>query len=439
MPFYVLSSISYLKDNVYKFGYSSKTKEDLLKQYECSKRTIIDPFILEWWNINSSINKEKIIHNILCNNYKNIIKNIKGEWYRCNSLFCFLKTIDMEINKLENKLQNEVDYKKDDNEESKNKDIICEIRNNNIYKYYRKELQILIKYEYILKLFNIKELKINMKYKKEFYKIVFIENDSEYIRFDFLMKYIDNNEIKYLKFKNEIIKKVNYHIKDYILNINILNLKIIINITNLISIKNVLPIIIVSNFVELEEIKIKESYPYINEGYQEKYKDRFDSSSLDYINNNKNLIYIQNIKSLNKLNNSYIIVKKLEIDRINVKITFKDNKEIELSVDEYKKYVKKNIDYKHGRLYGQKSIIDIYNENIIKTTKILHYSFKIAILNNINDTNFSEEYYLLDLENDNLAELIINDDIFSSILLYTEEKLIRTHKYILYQLFYNEC
>lgn len=34
MPYYILSNYSYIKDNKYKFGYSSKSKDELLRQYE---------------------------------------------------------------------------------------------------------------------------------------------------------------------------------------------------------------------------------------------------------------------------------------------------------------------------------------------------------------------------------------------------------------------
>lgn len=59
MPFYIISNESYVKDNIYKFGYSSKSKEELLKQYSKNKRLIINPFILKWWNVEGSIKEEK--------------------------------------------------------------------------------------------------------------------------------------------------------------------------------------------------------------------------------------------------------------------------------------------------------------------------------------------------------------------------------------------
>lgn len=50
----------HIKVNVYKFGYSSKSKNELLKQYEKNKRTIPNSFILQWWD-EGSLKNEKII------------------------------------------------------------------------------------------------------------------------------------------------------------------------------------------------------------------------------------------------------------------------------------------------------------------------------------------------------------------------------------------
>lgn len=76
MPFYVLSCLSCIKNNEYKFGFSTKTKEELLKQYEQNKRVIPKPFILKWWDIQGSLSIEKNIHKILCNTYN--IEKITG-------------------------------------------------------------------------------------------------------------------------------------------------------------------------------------------------------------------------------------------------------------------------------------------------------------------------------------------------------------------------
>lgn len=47
MPYYIISSESCVKNNEYKFGYSSKSKHELLRQYEKNKRVIPNPFILK--------------------------------------------------------------------------------------------------------------------------------------------------------------------------------------------------------------------------------------------------------------------------------------------------------------------------------------------------------------------------------------------------------
>lgn len=47
MSFYILSSLSYIKNNEYKFGFSSKSEKELLYQYEKNKRLIPNPFILK--------------------------------------------------------------------------------------------------------------------------------------------------------------------------------------------------------------------------------------------------------------------------------------------------------------------------------------------------------------------------------------------------------
>lgn len=96
MPFYIISNESYVKDNIYKFGYSSKSKEELLMQYSKNKRLIINPFILKWWNVEGSIKEEKKIHNILGDS-KNITR-INNEWYKCHDLFLFMFIINEQIN-----------------------------------------------------------------------------------------------------------------------------------------------------------------------------------------------------------------------------------------------------------------------------------------------------------------------------------------------------
>lgn len=100
MPLYILSNKSYIKDNLYKFGYSKKNKEELLFQYKKNKRIIVEPFIIKWWDIESCIKIEKKIHSLL-NKNKNI-ENTYGEWYRCNKLSYLLEIINEEIIKNHN-------------------------------------------------------------------------------------------------------------------------------------------------------------------------------------------------------------------------------------------------------------------------------------------------------------------------------------------------
>lgn len=106
MPFYILSTESSVKNNEYKFRYSSKTKDELLFQYSKNKRTIVNPFILEWWNKSAKIKDEKKIHNILRNTYG--IYNILGEWYRCNTLLYLLTRINIEIEKIKPENKNNI-------------------------------------------------------------------------------------------------------------------------------------------------------------------------------------------------------------------------------------------------------------------------------------------------------------------------------------------
>lgn len=95
MPFYVITNESYIKNNYYKFGYSSKNKEELLKQYEKNKRYIINPFIINWWDIKGSIKDEKEVHKILRKNIN--ICCFNSEWYKCNNLIYLLFIINEQI------------------------------------------------------------------------------------------------------------------------------------------------------------------------------------------------------------------------------------------------------------------------------------------------------------------------------------------------------
>lgn len=95
MPLYLLSNCSYIKDNIFKFGYSKKKYDELLLQYTKNKRTIVNPFIIKWWNIESCIKIEKEIHRNLKKDSN--IENISSEWYKCKSLSYIIKKIDDEI------------------------------------------------------------------------------------------------------------------------------------------------------------------------------------------------------------------------------------------------------------------------------------------------------------------------------------------------------
>lgn len=106
MPYYILSNVSYIKNNEYKFGYSSKRKYELLNQYEKNKRLITNPFILQWWDVKGYIKEEKIIHKIL-RKYDNI-EHISSEWYKCDNLLYFIKIIDKEISNIKKKNENDI-------------------------------------------------------------------------------------------------------------------------------------------------------------------------------------------------------------------------------------------------------------------------------------------------------------------------------------------
>lgn len=106
MPYYILSTVSCIKNNEYKFGYSSKSKYELLNQYEKNKRLITNPFIVQWWNVKGSIKEEKIIHKIL-RKYNNI-EHISSEWYKCDNLLYFIKIIDKEISNIKKNNENDI-------------------------------------------------------------------------------------------------------------------------------------------------------------------------------------------------------------------------------------------------------------------------------------------------------------------------------------------
>lgn len=83
----------------------------------------------------------------------------------------------------------------------------------------------------------------------------------------------------------------------------------------------------------------------------------------------------------------------------------------------------------------EKKFSDICNGKIVKTSKILYYSFDIALLDcNINNTE--KTYNLLDLDDENIFDLILDDKIYSNIIICLNNKCNTIKKYVLYQLLY---
>lgn len=119
MPYYILSNESCVKNNEYKFGFSSKNKDELLKQYEKNKRVISNPFVLKWWENAGSLKNEKEIHKKLRNTYS--ITSTSGEWYKCLDLLYFMLFIDDQIknknmiNENVNKVNKNTEYEKEIN------------------------------------------------------------------------------------------------------------------------------------------------------------------------------------------------------------------------------------------------------------------------------------------------------------------------------------
>lgn len=67
--------------------------------------------------------------------------------------------------------------------------------------------------------------------------------------------------------------------------------------------------------------------------------EKFESSSKKYVQENEKTIYGILGK---KLKVDYFVIKRIYIDKIKIKIQYSD-KYIELSPDEYKEYIKKNM------------------------------------------------------------------------------------------------
>lgn len=411
MPIYVISSNSYIKVNVYKIGYSSKNINELLSQYEKSKRTIPNPFLIQWWN-EGSLKNEKYIHNILRNIYK--IENIDGEWYKCDNLLYLLTIINNEIFNIK-KIEN--------NERIKNaSNIIIHNLNNE-----KNKTNILIKCKYILSLFNIQKIKLDKKYIKNVESDILIINDIEYLTYNFLMLYITNNKIKYKKYKSYIIEDINKSIKNNILNLDKIYFNNLIKITNRINFINLdLPIINISKIIELDKLNV--DLYFLNNlkkiNIYSSFKKDFELSSKEYIKINEKSIYNTIV---GYLNNEYFILENIKIDEIKIKVYYEDTNKI-LSISEYIK----NINYK--------CLNDTNNKTIIKSSKVLYYSFKIVLLNNIDkNVKINETYNLLDLDNINISTLFSKNKIkemFCDRLIYSNGKNINIKNYTLYQLLY---
>jgi hypothetical protein len=248
--------------------------------------------------------------------------------------------------------------------------------------------------------------------------------------------------------------EINKDIKNYVININLQYFNTFIKTLDIKRInKNNFPVINISDHVDVEEIEID---PYYIDNMKSTGHDnyvfmkKFNSSSKKYIQDNEETIY----KILSKeLKINYFVIKRIYIDRINIKIHYKKNY-LELSIDEYKEYIEKNIENNiNCKKYGEsvkidpgyymcfikdeyeKNFLEIYNSKIIKTSKILHYSFDIGVLdNNIDKTE--KTYKLLDLDNEDIFNLILEDKIYSNIIICLNNKYSTIKKYVLYQLLY---
>lgn len=392
MPFYIISNESYVKDDKYKFGFSSKSKHELLNQYEKNKRIIPNPFILKWWDDEGSIKKEKQIHNIL-NNIYNVSQS--GEWYKCNDLLYIMKIIDEIINNIDGKIKkcffNVLNQKgsRFDNEKS-----IINIININ------KKQKILINYYYIINLFNIQE------YKKMFDTITFNIDGKKYIEYEFFLWYIDNNIIKDDFFIKSFINNINDIIKDYIFNIDITGFRIII--------KNAVNINITGY-----KLNVFKGRKHIETDIDTIFSNKEDliESSKDYIYSNKKLIF----EAINM--NSYFI-KKIKIGKIIVIIKHYDIY-YEIPIDEYETLInsikKRDINFKS-----------------IKFKRKIYFDYDVVLLNNniLKNHIFEDSYNLLDLDNENFFKLILNENIHEEFNAYFNNKLFEIKKYHLYQLLY---
>lgn len=410
MPFYIISNESYIKDNKYKFGYSSKSKDELLKQYEKNRRYIINPLIINWWDIEGSIKKEKEIHNILCNS-KNIYR-FNGEWYKCENLYYLMNIINEQINKSHDKDEKVVNLSISIDElcNSFNVFSLYDEEQVPIYTFYNlrknNKDKIIVKYD-ITNLFNNKEKKLMDKYKKENKNFFILVNETLYLSYDFFIWFI-KKEIENTRSK-EIIIKLNKIIKEYIFNIDVSYFNNLIyeikklKKTNFISFSNnSFPVCEEHGFVEIEMPSLKSS------------KDEILLSTKEYINKNKHLLhdFIYGFKDV-----AYFI-RDFNIYNIEIKI-YIGRKQIELTLDDYLKYNKK--------------IINLYNKSNMKIYKQVSYNIYLVMLNYNIKSDMS--YKILNLEKEDLFENIFKDNIYEDINVYINEKTIKIKKLTLYQMF----
>lgn len=386
MPFYILSSLSCIKNNEYKFGFSTKSKDELLKQYERNKRVIPNPFILKWWNVKTTIKTEKNIHKILQNTYN--IENVSGEWYKCYDLLYFMSLID----ELIENAKTEIDVLKLSNKNKYVKDIICILEKD-------KNQKILINSEYIFNAFNIKEC-----------KNLFNINNIEYLDYEVFIWHINNNnDIKNMAFRNFIIKNINDIIKNYILDIDIDNFKNIIKNKNILNFNNYE----LDIYEGLEYIEVDLYYDYNIEKYARKFINDKTDIILNHINKNVNL--------------DCYFIKNINFNNVNIVMhNNKKNKTLEISLDNYMTII--NLLQKN----------QMKKNNNIKFKRKIYFSYEIVLLYKKVTSNlkFIDKYILLNLEDEKFFELIIKENIYEDFKLYINNKFINIKKYVLYQILY---
>lgn len=385
MPFYLLSSVSSIKNNEYKFGYSSKEKNVLLKQYEKNKRLIVNPFIVQWWDIQGSLKLEKEIH-IILRNIKEI-DHVSGEWYNCDNLLYLLNVINNKLNNI-----NEI--------ESSSNIVFFEekVKNNMencIYILNKKnKQQIFIKYDFI-KLFNIEHLKNIIK------NISININNVKYLEYEFFIWFF-KKYVKDEKIKNIIIKELNKNIIHYVNNMDDSYFKLIFDKINL-----------MNNSYNLSYIK-KEDYIDIQLNSFYIPKDNLTIFSKQYILQNQKCIF----KEI--YNNIIYFIDEINIKNIIIKLDI-NKKTIYYTIEEYIKNIKDIL-----------SLNKMIKNHEIKIYKRIYYSFNVVLLNKcINTLNY---YNLLDLKDNDVFYLILNENLYEDINIYLKNEIIVIKKFTIYQL-----